>query len=292
MNKNLTTSLCILDPYHRVLSLLPNHRIRPITRTTTPKSGQLFIWSRPAFFGHRRSRLPYCWSLAAVLTLSGCAGGTEIESGDEEDRFIAGDGSATVFETGERDAAPDATGTTFDGDELSLSEYEGEILVLNVWASWCGPCREEQPVLDEVHAEYGELGVDFLGVNIKDNETAALAYIDSGDILYPSLNDQPGEIPQAFRDTVPPRAIPSTLVIDPDGNIAARVIGPTTYGQLTDLVDPLVVEFDFGDPEDRPRVSEEEGHAEDDTEDDADEEDATGEGDAEGDEDTGTGDGD
>lgn len=201
-------------------------------------------------------------ALAVVLALSGCAGGTEIETGGEEDRFISGDGSATVFEEGERDAAPDVTGTTFDGDELSLSDYSGEILVLNVWASWCGPCRAEQPVLDEVHAEYGDLGVDFLGVNIKDNETAALAYTDNKGVLYPSLYDQPGEIPQAFRDTVPPRAIPSTLVIDPDGDIAARVIGPTTYGQLTGLLDPLVVEFGFGDPEDRPRVSEQEGYGE------------------------------
>src|SRR5699024_11912936 len=63
----------------------------------------------------------------------------------------------------------------------------------------------------------------------------------------PSLYDQPGEIPQTFRDTVPPRAIPSTLVIDPDGAIAARIIGPTTYGQFTELLNPLVVEYDFGD---------------------------------------------
>ncbi len=218
-------------------------------------------------------------ALAAVLALSGCAGGTEIETGGEEDRFISGDGSATVFEAGERAAAPEVTGTTFDGDELALSDYAGGILVLNVWASWCGPCRAEQPVLDEVHAEYGDLGVDFLGVNIKDNETAAIAYTNNKGVPYPSLYDQPGEIPQAFRDTVPPRAIPSTLVIDPDGNIAARVIGPTTYGQLTGLLDPLVVEFDFGDPEERPRVSEQEGYgegaSEEDTED-ADDADASG----------------
>ncbi|SIO90451.1 TlpA disulfide reductase family protein [Nocardiopsis sp. JB363] len=198
-------------------------------------------------------------ALAAVLALSGCAGGTEIESGGEEDRFISGDGSATVFETGEREAAPDVSGTTFEGDDLALSDYQGQILVLNVWASWCGPCRAEQPVLDEVHTEYGDLGVDFLGVNIKDNETAARSYTDNKGVLYPSLHDQPGEIPQAFRETVPPRAIPSTLVLDPNGDIAARVIGPTTYGQLTELLDPLVVEFDLGDPEERPRVSEEDG---------------------------------
>nr|WP_150249855.1 TlpA disulfide reductase family protein [Nocardiopsis deserti] len=196
--------------------------------------------------------------LAAVLALTGCAGGNEIQASDEENRFISGDGSATAFETADRTEAPEVTGTTLDGEEVSLSDYEGGIVVLNVWASWCGPCRAEQPVLDEVHTEYAELGVDFLGVNIKDDETAARSYQASMGVPYPSLYDQPGAVPQAFRDTVPPRSIPSTLVIDPEGRIAARVIGPTTYGQLTELLNPLVVEFDFGDPEERPRVAEQE----------------------------------
>jgi thiol-disulfide isomerase/thioredoxin len=197
-------------------------------------------------------------ALAAALALSGCGGGNEIQNGGEDERFISGDGSSTVFEGADRVEAPDVSGTTLDGDDLALSDYRGGIVVLNVWASWCGPCRAEQPVLDEVHTEYADLGVDFLGVNIKDDETAARAYSEHQEIPYPSLYDQPGEIPQAFRDTVPPRAIPSTLVIDPEGRIAARVIGPTTYGQLTGLLDPVVVEFDLGDPETRPRVAEQE----------------------------------
>lgn len=192
----------------------------------------------------------------AALVLSGCAGGTEVQTGGEDDRFISGDGSATVFDAGEREPVPDVEGTTFEDEDLALSDYEGEILVVNVWASWCGPCRSEQPVLDEVHQEYADLGVEFLGVNIKDNRTAAEAYTENKGVAYPSLYDQPGEVPQAFRETVPPRAIPSTLVIDPEGDIAARVIGPTTYGQLTDLLNPLVTEFDLGDPEERPRVAE------------------------------------
>ncbi|WP_237449910.1 TlpA family protein disulfide reductase [Nocardiopsis alba] len=216
-------------------------------------------------------------SAAALLVLTGCAGGTEIQTGGEEDRFISGDGSATVFEAGDRVPVPEVGGTTFEGDELALADYEGRILVLNVWASWCGPCRAEQPVLDEVFAEYGGLGVDFLGVNIKDNETAALAYTENKGVEYPSLYDQPGEIPQAFRETVPPRAIPSTLVISPEGEIAARVIGPTTYGQLTGLLDPLVVEYGFGDPQERPRVSEQDSE----TADDPDEEGASSEGSSE-----------
>ncbi|OOC57422.1 oxidoreductase [Nocardiopsis sinuspersici] len=200
-------------------------------------------------------------ALAVALALTGCAGGNEIQASDEDSRFVSGDGSATSFEAADRVEAPEVTGTSLDGDEISLGDYEGGILVLNVWASWCGPCRTEQPVLDEVHTEYADLGVDFLGVNIKDDETAARSYVDSKDVAYPSLYDQPGKVPQAFRDTVPPRSIPSTLVIDPEGRIAARVIGPTTYGQLTELLNPLVVESGFGDPEERPRVAEQEAEA-------------------------------
>ena len=201
-------------------------------------------------------------ALAAAIVLTGCAGGADVEAGGEDDRFISGDGSATVFEADERDPIPEVSGTTLDDDELSLSEYRGEILVLNFWASWCGPCRAEQPVFNEIQEEYTDLGVDFLGVNIKDNRTSAEAYITEMGVDYPSLYDQPGEIPQTFRDTVPPRAIPSTLVIDPDGAIAARIIGPTTYGQFTELLNPLVVEYDFGDPEERPRVAEREAEEE------------------------------
>lgn len=219
-----------------------------------------------------RPRNPAARVVAAVsvaaLVLSGCAGGNEVQTGGEDDRFISGDGSATTFDAGERDPVPGVEGTTFEGEDLALSDYEGEILVVNVWASWCGPCRSEQPVLDEVHEEYADLSVDFLGVNIKDNRTAAEAYTESMDVAYPSLFDQPGEVPQAFRETVPPRAIPSTLVIDPEGDIAARVIGPTTYGQLTDLLNPIVTEFDLGDPEERPRVAEQEAEEEQDAEED------------------------
>ena len=75
-------------------------------------------------------------ALAAVLALSGCAGGTEIETGGEDDRFISGDGSATVFEAGEREAAHEVTGTTFDDEDLALRDYAGEILALNGCVSW------------------------------------------------------------------------------------------------------------------------------------------------------------
>ncbi|MUL41876.1 TlpA family protein disulfide reductase [Streptomonospora sp. PA3] len=185
-------------------------------------------------------------ALLAILT-AGCAGGAASEtsgsSGDaQEDRYVAGDGSSTSFAPGERTAAPEVSGETLGGDPVSLADYRGEVLVLNFWASWCGPCRSEVPVLNEVHAETKDSGVAFLGVNIKDNAAAAKAFEKNQDVEYPSLFDQPGRVPQAFRETVPPAAIPSTLVIDRKGRIAARVIGETSYNELSGLVETVVEE--------------------------------------------------
>ncbi|MDA8368754.1 MAG: TlpA disulfide reductase family protein [Nocardiopsaceae bacterium] len=201
-------------------------------------------------------------ALTALATLTaGCAGGLETESGGSDDRYIEGDGSSTSFAAAEREPAPEVSGETLDGEDLSLADYRGEVLVVNFWASWCGPCRAETPVLNEVHGEYQDEGLALLGVNIKDSETAAKAFEKKQEIGYPSLYDQPGEVPQAFRDTVPPAAIPSTLVIDRDGRIAARVIGETSYNQLTGLVEDVLAEGgedhqaegDSGDGEDTDR---------------------------------------
>lgn len=193
--------------------------------------------------GPRRRRVLVGAAAAALAILAGCAGGGEAQtSGDEDERFIEGDGSSTFFEPGEREPAPEVSGETLAGDEVSLDDHHGEVLVMNIWASWCGPCREEMPVLTEVHDEFSDDGLAFLGVNIKDDRTAAEAFADNYELDYPSLYDQPGEVPQAFRDTVPPKAIPSTLVIDREGRIAARVIGPTTYNQLKGLVEPVLAE--------------------------------------------------
>nr|WP_242677477.1 TlpA disulfide reductase family protein [Streptomonospora litoralis] len=178
---------------------------------------------------------------------AGCGGGAATQAsntggGSQEDRYVAGDGSSTAFDPGERVAAPEVSGETLGGDAVSLADYRGEVLVLNFWASWCGPCRSEVPVLNEVYAENKDAGVAFLGVNIKDNATAAKAFEENQDVEYPSLYDQPGRVPQAFRDTVPPAAIPSTLVIDRQGRIAARVIGETSYNELSGLVEDVVAE--------------------------------------------------
>ncbi|MGI5119151.1 TlpA family protein disulfide reductase [Marinactinospora thermotolerans] len=191
--------------------------------------------TRPAF---RRSVA----ALAAVIALTGCAGQAATDSGSSNDRYVEGDGSTTAFAPEDRTPAPAVEGETIGGDPVSLDDYEGDVVVVNFWASWCAPCRAETPVLEEVYGEYKDAGLEFLGVNIKDNRTSAEAFERNQEVTYPSLYDQAGEVPQAFRDTVPPQAIPSTLVIDREGRIAARVIGATNYRDLTGLVEPVLDE--------------------------------------------------
>ncbi|GLU49217.1 TlpA family protein disulfide reductase [Nocardiopsis ansamitocini] len=189
-----------------------------------------------------RSALRCGAALAALIVLAGCAGGVTAGDTGAEDRYVAGDGSSTAFAVADRQEAPEVAGETLDGEELALSDHLGSVVVVNFWASWCAPCRAETPVLEEVYAEYRDAGVEFLGINIKDNLTAAQAFERNQEVTYPSLYDQPGEVSQAFRDTVPPQAIPSTLVIDREGRIAARIIGATNYDGLTEIVEPIAAE--------------------------------------------------
>lgn len=176
------------------------------------------------------------------LALAGCTGSeANVDSGDGQG-YVAGDGSAQVIDSADRRAAPDLAGATLDGDQLALTDFAGDVVVLNLWASWCGPCRAEAPALQQVYADSRNKGVEFLGINSRDQEAAAAAFEKNFGITYPSLVDDSGELQLAFHDSVPASSIPWTLVIDRDGLIAARILGPTTYSQLSDLVDEVASE--------------------------------------------------
>ncbi|NUP69445.1 MAG: TlpA family protein disulfide reductase [Nonomuraea sp.] len=167
-----------------------------------------------------------------VVPVAGCAAdqGGQPEAGDT--RFVAGDGTMQVFEAPERQAAPAVEGPTLDGGKASLTAHKGKVVVLNFWASWCGPCRTEAPVLKEVAAKTKGSGVVFLGVDFKDRQADALAFERTEQTGYPHLFDQPGKVALAFQGTVPPAAIPSTLIIDRQGRIAARALGAVRFSDL------------------------------------------------------------
>ncbi|GAA5075036.1 peroxiredoxin [Thermocatellispora tengchongensis] len=180
-------------------------------------------------------------ALALVLAIgvTACAGsqGGQPQTGDT--RFVAGDGKMQVFGAADRKPAPEVSGPTLDGENASLAAYKGKVVVLNFWASWCAPCVAEAPVLKDVAAKTKAQGVDFLGVAFKDDKAAALAFERNHKPGYPSLHDQPGKVALAFQGTVPPAAIPSTLIIDRQGRIAARALGAVKYTDLLNTVNQI-----------------------------------------------------
>lgn len=174
---------------------------------------------------------------AGALAVTACGGqvaaNTPASNGIS---FVSGNGSAAFFKAGSRAAAPDVSGTTLAGSRLSLRSYRGRVVVINFWGSWCAPCRAEAPTLAVLSEQYRSKGVQFVGADIRDSPASAEAFVRNFGISYPSLNDPADEVALAFRGTVPPAAIPSTLVIDRSGRIAGRVIGQASYSSLDSML--------------------------------------------------------
>ena len=189
-------------------------------------------------FSPRRAALAA--TVAAALALvSACAGGQAAQQGpgSGDTNYVTGSVGTTTFKAGQRPVAPQVSGTTLTGSQLRLSQYHGKVVVLNFWASWCAPCRAEAPAMAQLSQTYSPRGVQFAGVNVKDpGRVNAEAFDRNLGITYPSLYDPAGEVLLAFRGTVPPSGIPSTLVIDRTGHIAGRVIGQVTYSGLKQLL--------------------------------------------------------
>ena len=179
----------------------------------------------------------------AALVLSACSsGGTSGGSGNTN--FITGsDGIATV-KKGDRQAAPDLSGKTIDGKTLNTADYKGKVLVVNVWGSWCSPCRAEADNLVQVAKATADKDVQFVGLNTRDTSTEpAVAFEKKYEVPYPSLYDPTGRLMLRFKKgTLNPQAIPSTIVIDRDGKIAARALQALSEDKLREMLDPVIAE--------------------------------------------------
>lgn len=112
-------------------------------------------------------------------------------------------------------AAPDFTLKSMGGKNLKLSEYRGQVVMINFWASWCGPCRQEMPHLDKLYQRYSSLGFTILGVNVEENSKPAQDILNKSPVSFPVLFDTRNEVSKLYNVV----AMPSTVLVDRNGNM-------------------------------------------------------------------------
>ena len=172
--------------------------------------------------------------IAACSTTTGGAGDTG---------YVASQTTGiTAIAPTHRAAAPALSGTTLDGKPFSLNQDRGDVVVVNVWGSWCTPCRVEGPALQETYRTYQSKGVQFLGIDVRDDNAAALAFDAGLGVTYPSLQDPDETLVLAFKSILPPTTIPSSAIIDRDGKVAVRILGAVTEPQLVQALDQVLGE--------------------------------------------------
>lgn len=178
-------------------------------------------------------------ALAAVPGLAACGE----SSADQSAGFARGDGIIEQVPPAERNVLPPITGELLQGGTYDGRELLGMVVVYNVWGSWCVPCREEAPALRKVARQTRPEGVRFTGINVRDNDASALAFERRYEIPYPSIRTADSQAALlAFGSKLPPSAVPSTLIVDREGRLAARVIGKTSHGTLSALVEDVLAE--------------------------------------------------
>jgi peroxiredoxin len=115
----------------------------------------------------------------------------------------------------EGQAAPDFSLKSSTGENLRLSEYRGDVVMINFWATWCGPCRQEMPLLDELYSRYERVGFNLLGVNIDDDPSRAMKMVADLGVSFPVLFDARKEVSKLYQVN----AMPVTVLVDRDGNV-------------------------------------------------------------------------
>ena len=170
--------------------------------------------------------------LAAAGAVAGCSGGA---GGSSSAGYVQVAPGIAQIKPADRTAAPRLSGTTIAGRPYSTS-YQGHITVVNVWGSWCVVCREEAPSFSETAKKYASKDVQFLGVDILDNDASAQSYDAQFGIAYPSLADPDESLVLDLKAYLPSDP-PTTLIVDRNGKVAVRAIGGITEPELDQDLD-------------------------------------------------------
>lgn len=204
---------------------------------------------RPAGRARALRRFALVAPLAVALTLVGCsAGGDDLSQQWEEASgkgYVAGDGSTLSLPIAERGDPVAFSGITEWDETLGSDDTIGSVTVVNFWYAGCAPCRAEAADLAAAYAEFGSDGVQFVGVNTRDQSAQAQQFAKEFGIEYPSIMDSAGDraVQRAFAGQIPLNAVPTTLVLDAEGRVAHRVLGQLAgESQLRALISETLAE--------------------------------------------------
>jgi len=193
-------------------------------------------------FQPRAAALAVVLSVAVGVSAAGCAGTNAVtQSVNGSNGYQSGDEALVWVAPGHRHQVDDIRGSLLDGRQFDLSAWRGKVVVINFWESDCAPCRTEAQALNAVYAADRAQGVEFLGVDIRDNRARAQAFARTHHVAYPSLFDDDGTVALDF-PSLQPNATPTTIVLDRSGGIAARHSGEILYTQLRSVVDRVLAE--------------------------------------------------
>jgi thiol-disulfide isomerase/thioredoxin len=183
--------------------------------------------------------------VAALLTLAGCATGTDAVARGGEFEFVSPGGQTTIFyePPNERGRVGEVSGESLlePGRTLSVGDFAGNVVVLNLWGSWCGPCRSEADDLQRVANAGKDSGVVVLGINLRDDRTAATDFLRDRGLQWPSIYDPPGRSLLGLRG-YPRNVIPSTIVIDRQQRVAAVFLTEVLDSDLLPVVQRIAAE--------------------------------------------------
>lgn len=182
-------------------------------------------------------------ALVLSLALSACA---PVRGGLTEDGenagYVSGDLSVTVWDPAERPGPVELAGTDFTGAAVDVADWRGDVVVLNTWYAACPPCRAEAPDLVALATERAADGVHVLGINSTDAAGTAQAFERTFEVPYPSIEDTEGTAVAALQGIVPVQAVPTTVLLDREGLVAARILGRADPSTLDTLVTDLLAE--------------------------------------------------
>jgi peroxiredoxin len=179
---------------------------------------------------------------AACLILVGCTGKNAVDqSAGGQFRFVSGTSVGATYAVADRRKAGDFTGNLLDGGTTQLSQDAGKVVVINFWATWCGPCTTETPQFDSVYRTNKGKGVDFVGIDTKDIRNKAQAFVKDNDITFPIVFDEQGQTAIAL-GKIPALSLPFTVLVDKQQRIAAVYLSRLSGEDLQPVLDKLRAE--------------------------------------------------